>query len=146
MGLVNLTSFVGENSKSKPSINSIFTATKGKSNENKKKIVLKSKNTKSKFESDRARSTLRKMRVKTPAKIDRLSDDKEYLSVLANGIGRRLDILDDGTNKMVKATANQALDFLKARENFWDQLDLGQDHRKAKASSLRALQSYRWIM
>ena len=86
------------------------------------------------------------MTVKTPAKIDRLSDDKEYLSVLANGIGRRLDILDDGTNKMVKATANQALDFLKARENFWDQLDLGQDHRKAKASSLRALQSYRWIM
>jgi len=27
---------------------------------------------------------------------------------------------------MVKETASQALDFLKARENFWDQLDLGQ--------------------
>jgi hypothetical protein len=47
---------------------------------------------------------------------------------------------------MVKVMASQALDFLKAREDFWDQLDLGQDHRKAKASSLKALQSYRWIM
>ena len=88
----------------------------------------------------------RSSKLKTPAKVDRLSEDKEYLALLANGIGRRHDVQDDGTNKMVRATANQALDFLKARENFWDQLDLGQDHRKAKASSLKALQSYRWIM
>ena len=75
----------------------------------------------------------------------RLAEDKMYLSQLASGISRRKDQQDDGTNRMVRATANQALDFLKARENFWDQLDLGQD-RKAKAHSLKALQSYRWIM
>jgi hypothetical protein len=39
--------------------------------------------------------------------VDRLSEDKEYLSILANGIGRRRDVQEDGTNKMVKATANQ---------------------------------------
>ena len=145
MGLVNLTSFVGDqSSKSKSTIDSIFSATKETSKQNGRKNVVRSKSAKSKLQSDRAACW--KMKSKTPAKIDRLSEDKEYLSVLANGIGRRLDIQDDGTNKMVQATANQALDFLKARENFWDQLDLGQDHRKAKASSLRALQSYRWIM
>ncbi len=72
--------------------------------------------------------------------------DKNYLSLLASGSDKQNKVFDDGTSKKVKATANQALDFLKARESFWDQLDLGQDHRKAKANSDKALQSYRWIM
>ena len=89
---------------------------------------------------------VKKSKTKVTPKIDRLAEDKNYLSLLASGVDKQNKILDDGTTKLVKATANQALDFLKARESFWDQLDLGQDHRKAKASSLKALQSYRWIM
>ena len=87
---------------------------------------------------------------KTPkpriAKVDRLLEDKVYLKSLANGIGIRQDVRVDRTNRGVRATASQALDFLRARESFWDQLDLGQEHRQAKASSLKAVQSYRWIM
>lgn len=79
-------------------------------------------------------------------KVDRLLEDKVYLKSLADGIGIRQDVRVDRTNRNVRATASQALDFLRARESFWDQLDLGQEHRQAKASSLKALQSYRWIM
>jgi hypothetical protein len=87
MGLVNLTSFVGEqNYKSKPMFSSIMSA----KTESKSKSLVRSKSTKSRLEGHRSGSGLRKTKTKTPAKIDRLSEDKEYLSVLANGIGKYL--------------------------------------------------------
>jgi len=84
--------------------------------------------------------------VKPKATADRLLEDKMYLMLLSNGIGKRTDIRVDGTNRMVQVTAHQALDFLKSRETFWDQLDLGLEQRQAKSSSSKALKSYRWIM
>ena len=87
MGLVNLASFMGDqNSKSKPMLSSIMTP-KTTTTESKRKGLVRSKSTKSRLEGDRPGSASRKPKNKTPAKIDRLSEDKEYLSVLANGIG-----------------------------------------------------------
>ena len=84
---------------------------------------------------------------------DRLLQDKMYLSDLAKGITQRTPVnANDGVDvvyKVIKDTAEEALQFLTDREDFWDQLALGTDRglskkgRKCKPS--KALESTRLI-
>ena len=84
---------------------------------------------------------------------DRLLEDKMYLSELAKGITKRTPVSSndgvDNVYKVIKDTAEEALQFLTDREDFWDQLALGTDKsitkkgRKGKPS--KALESTRLI-
>ena len=84
---------------------------------------------------------------------DRLLEDKMYLSELAKGITQRKQVNSnddvDIVYKVIKETAEEALQFLTDREDFWDQLALGTDKtiskkgRKCKPS--KALESTRLI-
>lgn len=79
---------------------------------------------------------------------DRLLEDKLYLSILAEGgIGFRSDVADDTVNGDVAYEAQEALEFLDAREKFWDQIELGSDHSKKRPGKpTKALESFRWLM
>ena len=78
---------------------------------------------------------------------DRLLEDKVYLSMLAEGgIGVRADLPDDTVNEDVAYEAKEALDFLNAREQFWDQLDLGSENQKNKSKKSKEVGSLRWLM
>lgn len=79
---------------------------------------------------------------------DRLLEDKVYLSMLAEGgIGVRADLPEDYINEDVAYEAKEALDFLNAREKFWDQLDLGSEaKRKLGKKDTKAVESFRWLM
>ena len=84
---------------------------------------------------------------------DRLLEDKMYLSELANNIKQRTPInSNDGVDnvyKVVKDTAEEALQFLTDREDFWEQLALGTDKtlnkKGKKCKPSRALESTRLI-
>ena len=71
-----------------------------------------------------------------------------YLSMLAEGgIGIRLDVAEDVINEDVAYEAKEALDFLNAREKFWDQLELGsQNEQKGRKKDTKAVGSLRWLM
>ena len=71
-----------------------------------------------------------------------------YLSMLAEGgIGIRLDVSEDTINEDVAYEAKEALDFLNAREKFWDQLDLGsQNEHKGRRKETKTVGSLRWLM
>ena len=84
---------------------------------------------------------------------DRLMEDKAYLSSLANCLTQR-----NGTNcidgvdmvyKDVKNTAEEALQFLRDREDFWDQLAMGHDKKSMKGTRkykpTKALESTRLL-
>ena len=80
---------------------------------------------------------------------DRLLEDKVYLSMLAEGgIGCRADMVEDYINEDVCIEAKEALDFLNAREKFWDQLDLGSDamKRRSKRKGNPSVESFRFLM
>ncbi len=87
----------------------------------------------------------RPLEIKRVGKCDRLGQDKRYLAMLASGEMTKKDRDSGKLNQFVKVTANEALEFLRSREAFWDQLDLGHEHRQSK-STAKALKSYRWIM
>ena len=72
---------------------------------------------------------------------DRLADDKAYLSLLSTRLAPRNDICHDRVQKTIKKTTSEALDYLKKREAFWDQLEL----RKEEALS-QCTESYRFLM
>ena len=72
---------------------------------------------------------------------DRLADDKAYLSLLSTRLAPRNDIYHDRVQKTIKKTTSEALDYLKKREAFWDQLEL----RKEEALS-QCTESYRFLM
>ena len=84
---------------------------------------------------------------------DRLLEDKMYLSELANNITQRTSTnSNDGVDnvyKVVKDTAEEALQFLTDREDFWEQLALGTDKtltkKGKKTKPSRALESTRLI-
>ncbi len=61
---------------------------------------------------------------------DRLLVDKDYLVSLSRGIGHRPDVADDEVEKNVAVTAYEALDFLRSREKFWKQIQLGESGAK----------------
>ena len=62
-------------------------------------------------------------------------EDKVYLSMLAEGgIGARADLTDDYIKDDVAYEAKEALDFLDAREKFWDQLDLNKNLNSKKGN------------
>jgi hypothetical protein len=65
---------------------------------------------------------------------DRLLEDKLYLTTLASGICQKPGSVDR-VKKRISNTAEEALKFLRAREEFWQQLKLGQsDEFKDKLS------------
>ena len=85
---------------------------------------------------------------------DRLLEDKMYLSELAKGINIKQRIHtgskdgSDNVYKGIKDAAEEALQFLTDREDFWDQLALGQDKSSKKGSKrkpCKALESTRLI-
>ena len=84
---------------------------------------------------------------------DRLLADKMYLTELANNITQRTPInSNDGVDnvyKVVKDTAEEALQFLTDREDFWEQLAIGTDKtltkKGKKTKPSRALESTRLI-
>lgn len=79
---------------------------------------------------------------------DRLLEDKLYLTILAEGgIGFRTD-KEDTINEDVAYEAQEALEFLDAREKFWDQIDLGSGGPKKgrPGKPTKALESFRWLM
>ena len=84
---------------------------------------------------------------------DRLMEDKAYLSSLADCLTKR-----SGTNciggvdmvyKDVKNTAEEALQFLRDREDFWDQLAMGKNKKNMKGTRkykpTKALESTRLL-
>lgn len=56
---------------------------------------------------------------------DRLRQDKAYLNRLVNDFQVRTDISNDRVQKEITKEAHEVLDFLKHREFFWDQLQMG---------------------
>ena len=74
-------------------------------------------------EREKRKNEQKRKAVKVLTSGDRLLEDKVYLSMLAEGgIGSRADLVDDIINEDVCLEAKEALDFLNAREKFWDQL------------------------
>ena len=61
--------------------------------------------------------------------IVRLLVDKDYLGKLARGIGERPGDEED-VEMEVAETAHEALEFLKSREKFWNQIKLGESGAK----------------
>ena len=84
---------------------------------------------------------------------DRLLEDKTYLSNLSKRFTQNVCLNNsergDNVYKGVKDTAEEALQFLKDREDFWDQLALGSDKRNTKGGEkykpTKALESTRLI-
>ena len=72
---------------------------------------------------------------------DRLAKDKVYLISLTERVRRRSDVNYDIVYRNLKKTTFETLEYLKKREQFWEQLEL----RKETASS-RCIESYRWLM
>ena len=63
------------------------------------------------------------------------------------GIGIRQDVAEDSINEDVSYEAKEALDFLNAREKFWDQLELGSENdRKGRKKETKTVGSLRWLM
>jgi hypothetical protein len=56
---------------------------------------------------------------------DRLLEDKLYLTALAGRMKERKGAQGDMVKKIISKTADQALDFLKDREEFWNQIQVG---------------------
>ena len=85
---------------------------------------------------------------------DRLLEDKMYLSQLSKTITQK-DLTNssnksvDAVSKVIKETAEEALQFLTDREDFWDQLALGTDKsitkKGKKGKPDKALESTRLI-
>ena len=71
---------------------------------------------------------------------DRLSQDRAYLKKLAKHVTPRRDISQDRVQRSIKKTTTEALEYLKKREQFWEQLDF----RKDKGASHN--ESYRFLM
>ena len=104
---------------------------------------------------EKQRQKERQVKLKKRAKVvttgDRLLEDKVYLSMLAEGgIGTRADLTDDYIKDDVAYEAKEALDFLDAREKFWDQLDLNKNLNSKKVQKNGAgkvsVESLRWLM
>ena len=100
-------------------------------------------------EREKRKNEQKRKAVKVLTSGDRLLEDKVYLSMLAEGgIGSRADLVDDIINEDVCLEAKEALDFLNAREKFWDQIDLGSDaaKRKSKRKGNPSVESFRFLM
>ena len=100
-----------------------------------------------------------RFRPKTSLISDRLFDDKVYLALLAGNLANErpsvpapddpFNIKEDEVQIKVKKTAEEALEFLRNREDFWDQLHLGHtgvSTGKGGTGTKRALESRRWMM
>ena len=61
---------------------------------------------------------------------DRLAMDKDYLATLSRGIGQRPGEEEDYVEIEIAETAHEALEFLKSRQKFWRQIQLGESGAK----------------
>ena len=75
------------------------------------------------------------------AQSDRLAKDKAYLITLTERLVPRLDLAYDVVQKSIKRTTYETLDYLKKREQFWEQLEL-----RRGESGIKHVESYRWLM
>ena len=80
------------------------------------------------------------MDIERPPSSDRLSRDKRYLTKLGKEIKSRSDITNDRVQRTIKKTTTETLEYLKKREQFWEQLEI----RKDKGAS--HVESYRFLM
>ena len=73
---------------------------------------------------------------------DRLFEDKVYLAVLARGINLKQQHMGDSSVvSQISKHASEALDYLRAREDFWDQIEAAE-----VTSSDRVCESFRFLM
>ncbi len=72
---------------------------------------------------------------------DRLAKDKVYLTQLTERLTSRRDIAHDPVQRSIKKTTFETLEYLKKREQFWEQLEM----RKDEGASIH-VESYRWLM
>ena len=54
----------------------------------------------------------------------------------------RTDIGTDFVQKIIRREANEAVEYLKKREAFWEMLEI----RKDKEADIQHVESYRWLM
>ena len=76
---------------------------------------------------------------------DRLFEDKVYLAVLARGINLKKSTASSGNSNVENKIAHEAegaLAYLRSREDFWDQIELGKDSSKPP----RVCESFRFLM
>ena len=81
---------------------------------------------------------------------DRLFEDKVYLAVLARGLNLKKTkgqaAIAQGPGDQVEAKisheAKLALGYLRSREDFWDQIEIGKDASKPS----RVCESFRFLM
>jgi len=74
------------------------------------------------------------VKMKRRAAGDRLGDDKEYLFRLAHEVNSS-NVQARSVDRKVSAAADEALSFLRARDEFWKQVDLGAKVAAPHASS-----------
>lgn len=72
---------------------------------------------------------------------DRLAKDKDYLTTLVERVRTRSDIAHDHVHNCIKKTTFETLEYLKKREQFWEQLELRKDEGGNKH-----VESYRFLM
>ena len=70
---------------------------------------------------------------------DRLSRDKAYLTRLGKQLTPRRDISHDRVQKSIKKTTCETIEYLKKREQFWQQLDFRKDEGATHVESYRFL-------
>ena len=71
---------------------------------------------------------------------DRLARDKAYLTKLGKQLTPRRDISHDRVQRSIRKTTCETLEYLKKREQFWEQLELRKDE------GAKHVESYRWLM
>lgn len=72
---------------------------------------------------------------------DRLAKDKDYLTTLVERLKTRSDIAHDPVHNSIKKTTFETLEYLKKREQFWEQLEL-----RKEQSANQHVESYRFLM
>ena len=73
---------------------------------------------------------------------DRLFEDKVYLAVLARGINLKKNALNSDVEARISDQAGEALEFLREREEFWDQIEA----TKENLGPERVCESFRFLM
>ena len=65
-----------------------------------------------------------------------------WYCIIGSRLSSRTDIGTDFVQKIIRREANEAVEYLKKREAFWEMLEI----RKDKDSLNQHVESYRWLM
>ena len=71
--------------------------------------------------------------------------NQKFISNIASSGSRlssRTDVGTDFVQKIIRREANEAVEYLKKREAFWEMLEI----RKDKEAHNQSVESYRWLM